>query len=268
MSVQKDASGRRFVKTEVEVPGSLEQVWKAIATGPGMSSWFVPCKSEERVGGQTSAEFGPGMEAVGTITEWDPPHRHAHESADLGEYGPAMATEWTVEAVAGGACIVRVVHRWFSGTDQWDEYFESIENGWPAFFRILRLYMTHFPGKEAASFVVVPPTELSYEEAWQTLLRELGLSDFAEGQEFRTADGSPVLAGRVEGTGTDTKLERLLLLSEPAPGVAHLMSMDMGGQAYLAARVFFYGEGAQERVDRETPVWEAWLAERFSAPTG
>src|SRR5439155_990358 len=42
MSVKKEASGRRSVQVEVEVPGTPEEVWQAIATGPGISSWFVP----------------------------------------------------------------------------------------------------------------------------------------------------------------------------------------------------------------------------------
>jgi hypothetical protein len=42
-SVKKGSpSGRRWVQVEVEVPGTPEEVWQAIATGPGISSWFVP----------------------------------------------------------------------------------------------------------------------------------------------------------------------------------------------------------------------------------
>ena len=42
MSIKKEANGRRSVQVEVEVPGTPEQVWQAIATGPGVSAWFVP----------------------------------------------------------------------------------------------------------------------------------------------------------------------------------------------------------------------------------
>ena len=48
MSVKKEDSGRRSIQVEVEVPGSPEEVWQAIATGPGISSWFVPTEFEER----------------------------------------------------------------------------------------------------------------------------------------------------------------------------------------------------------------------------
>ena len=51
MSVQKDGSGKRWVQAEVEVPGTPEEVWRAIATGPGISSWFVPSEVDEREGG-------------------------------------------------------------------------------------------------------------------------------------------------------------------------------------------------------------------------
>jgi uncharacterized protein YndB with AHSA1/START domain len=51
MSVKKEPNGRRSVQVEVEVPGTPEQVWQAIATGPGVSAWFVPTEVEGRIGG-------------------------------------------------------------------------------------------------------------------------------------------------------------------------------------------------------------------------
>lgn len=102
MSVKIDPSGRRWVQAEVEVPGTPEQVWQAIATGPGISSWFVPTDLEERAGGVTVSHFGPGMDSAATITAWEPPHRFAAEGGDLGSPSPPLATEWIVEARSGG----------------------------------------------------------------------------------------------------------------------------------------------------------------------
>ena len=67
MSVKKEASGRRSVQVEVEVPGTPEEVWQAIATGPGISAWFVPTEVVERDGKPVAVKsnFGPGMESVG-----------------------------------------------------------------------------------------------------------------------------------------------------------------------------------------------------------
>ena len=64
MSVKKEASGRRSVQVEVEVPGTPEEVWEAIATGRGVSSWFVPAEIVESKDGAPArvvCHMGPGM---------------------------------------------------------------------------------------------------------------------------------------------------------------------------------------------------------------
>jgi hypothetical protein len=45
MNIKKEPSGRRSVQIGIEIPGRPEEVWQAIATGPGISSWFVPTSS-------------------------------------------------------------------------------------------------------------------------------------------------------------------------------------------------------------------------------
>src|SRR5687768_16935617 len=155
MSVKKEASGRRSVQVEVEVPGTPEEVWRAISTGPGVSSWFVPTQMEERLGGKIQMNFGPGMDSIATITSWEPPVRFAAESHYLGENAPAIATEWIVEARSGGVCIVRVVHSLFAETADWDGELEGTEGGWPVYFRVLRLYLTRFQGMSGKSMVAM-----------------------------------------------------------------------------------------------------------------
>ena len=141
MSVKKEASGRRSVQVEVEVPGTPEEVWQAIATGPGISSWLMPAEFEVRDGKPVAVKlnFGPGMEISSAVTAWDPPRMFATEAGLPGS--PPIANEWSVEARAGGICVVRVVHSLFASTDDWDNQLEGTESGWPAFFRILRIYL-------------------------------------------------------------------------------------------------------------------------------
>lgn len=115
----------------MEVPGTPGEVWQAIATGPGVSSWFVP--TEVREDGTVVSHFGPGMDAVAKATAWDPPRRFAAESEGFGPNAPPLATEWIVEARAGGTCVVRVVHSLFATGDDWDNQLESLESGWPWF---------------------------------------------------------------------------------------------------------------------------------------
>jgi uncharacterized protein YndB with AHSA1/START domain len=266
MSVKIDASGRRYVQAEVEVPGTPEEVWQAIATGPGISSWFVPTEIQEREGDRTMImDFGPGMELSAPVTAWDPPRRFAAESP-MAPGGPPIATEWIVEARSGGTCVVRVVHSLFASTDEWDEQLSGTEAGWPDFFRILRLYLTHFRGQRCSAMQLGAMTAEGAAKAWDALTLALGLSGSAAGQRRSTPAGAPVLAGLVEFASGDEHGSQLLLrLEEPAPGTAHLFALPMGGQVYLSIRLYLYGERAQAAAAREQPLWQAWLNEKFPA---
>lgn len=264
MSVKKEASGRRSIQVEVEVPGTPEQVWQAIATGPGVSAWFVPTQIEEREGGSVTANFGPGMDSVAKVTSWEPPHRFTAESPDLGPEAPSLGTEWIVEARSGGTCVVRVVNSLFASSDDWDNQLESFEGGWPAWFRILRLYLTHFPGQPGASFRLMSLLSVPEAEAWEALAGPLGLTGASVGQRWSTQGGATPLAGVVEGM-EDGKYMMELRLDEPEPGLAFLFAHPMGDKVYVAVNVFFYGDGAADAVARFEPQWQAWMQERFGA---
>jgi uncharacterized protein YndB with AHSA1/START domain len=265
MSLKKEA-GRRSVEAEVEVPGTPEQVWQAIATGAGVSSWFVPTHVEERAGGAVTSNFGPGMESVSTITRWEPPHRFVADSQD-GPDEPLVATEWTLEAKAGGTCVVRVVHTWMAEGDKWDDRFEGHAHGWRAFFRILRLYLEHFVGQPSAAFQLMAFAPAPKQAAWQKLTRAFGLAaGAAAGQALRSPPAAPVLVGCIERVGEGEHPELLLRLSEPAPGLVHAFAMEMGGQVLVPLRVFLYGDTAVAAAARAEPVWQSWLSGQFPPP--
>jgi uncharacterized protein YndB with AHSA1/START domain len=263
MSVDKGENGRRFVQVEVEVPGSPEVVWQAIATGPGISSWFVPTEVEERVGGAFSANFGPGMESVSTITQWNPPHNFVKDGDGMDPDAPPVATEWIVEAKSGDTCVVRVVHSWFANTDEWDGQWEAVEQGWKDFFNILRLARERFPGQRSAAFDAAGMSGMSEMEAWEALASPLGLEDAVKGQEVHSLEGNPTLSGKVEITGGDESKQAMLLLSEPAPGICHLMAMPMGDRIYLSIRMYLFGDAASGAVATAEPEWRAWFGDRF-----
>ena len=69
MSVKKEPSGRRSVQVEVEVPGTPEEVWQAIATGPGISSWLVPAEFKERDGKPVAVKLNFGRDGMGTAAK-------------------------------------------------------------------------------------------------------------------------------------------------------------------------------------------------------
>ena len=145
MPVKKDDSGRRWVEMEFLIPGTPEQVWQAIATGPGMSAWFTPTTVDERVGGAITFDFGADncgdATSSGSVTAWEPPARFAYEERDWSGDAPPVATEVVVTSHSGDRCVVRMVHSLFTSKDDWDDELESFESGWPGFFEVLRVYL-------------------------------------------------------------------------------------------------------------------------------
>src|SRR5437899_1540260 len=269
MSVKQEASGRRSVQVEFEAPGTPEEVWQALATGPGISSWFVPTEIEERDGKPVAVKynFGPGVEIRSVVTAWDRPRTFAQEAAGWSPDSPPMATEWSIEARAGGICIVRIVHSLFASTDDWDNQLEGAASGWSGFLRTLRIYLTHFRGQRSAIMQVTTPVASTEAEAWETLTAALGVKGVSVGQRWTTPAGVSPLGGVVELV-TENPYDALLRLDKPGPGIAALGAVTYpGGQSVVAMNLYVYGDQAAATVARETPVWQAWLQERFPIPT-
>jgi hypothetical protein len=205
------------------------------------------------------------MEGVSTVTAWDPPHRFAAESQDLGPAAPSIATEWIVEGRSGDTCAVRVVQSLFASTDDWDNQLEGQESGWAAWLRILRMYLAHFPGQPGVSFrlaAFVPVSETPEAAAWDALIGPLGLAGARVGQRWSTEGGATPLSGTIERLD-ESKHMADLRIDEPAPGLVFLFSHSMGEQIYVAVNFFLYGDGAAAAAQRFEPLWQAWMHERF-----
>ncbi len=264
MSVKIEPNGRRSVQVETEVPGTPEQVWQTIATGEGITAWFCPATVEEKVGGKMTMDMGPGMEAQATITAWEPLRRFAAEAPGWAPGMPAMATEWTVEARAGGKCLVRVVHSMFASTDDWDSQLDGTETGWPGFFNILRLYLAHFAGQRCYPIRAIAMTAGTEEEAWRRLLRECGLEGAAPGKKVAAPGGTPAFSGTIQKV-SEKPYDLLLRIDTPAPGALAIGTYDCG-MVMVAIGFYLYGDSAAPVAKREGPLWQAWLAEKFPAP--
>lgn len=268
MSVKKEASGRRSVQIEFEVPGTPEQVWNAIATGPGISSWFVPTEIEERDGKPVAMKlsFGPGMEISTAITNYDAPRMYRTEATGFVPGSPAIANEWSVEARAGGVCVVRIVQSLFASTDDWDYQLESAKGGLASFLEILRVYLTHFTDQRSAMMKFVAPAAGTESEAWDALTTALNVKGLNVGQRFAGSKAAPTFSGVVEYL-THNPNDALLRLDQPGPGVLALGIMNFPGAPLMIAMNFYmYGDNAPETIARETAGWQAWIDEHFPAP--
>lgn len=269
MSVKTEASGRRSVAVEVEVPGTPEEVWQAIATGPGISAWFVPAAFEEQDGkpAAVTLDFGPGMASRSVVTTWDPPRAFIRQADGWVPGSPPLATEFHVEARSGGVCVVRVVQALFASTDEWDGQLTGAENGWPGIFRILRIYLAHFRGQPSEVMRFMTPVPGTAAEAWNTLDAALGLSGVRVGQRWSASAGGLPLAGVVEHASTAPH-GFLVRLDTPGPGAMALGTIAFGEMVMASLTFFLYGSQAAATVARDTPRWDAWLQQQFPAAGG
>jgi uncharacterized protein YndB with AHSA1/START domain len=259
MSVRKDPSGRREVSLELDVPGTPEQVWQAIATGPGMSAWFMPTRVEERVGGTITVSFDESFESTGTVTAWDPPRRFAYEESGWAPGGPPLATELTIEGRGEGTCRLRLVHSLFATDDAWDDQLASMESGWPWYFEVLRLYLGSFTGQPSAAVRLMRPSSGSEMENWDALTGALGLADASPGNRPAPVETRPALDGIVKRVGSTGGRMLLMTLERPSEGAGFFAAYTWGNQVSLMVALYLFGEKAPAVAAREEPRWKEWI---------
>lgn len=254
-------SDGRTIDLSVQVPGTPEEVWKAIATGAGVTSWFIPFAIEGREGGRVEMDFGSFGKEEATVAAWEPPHRFVYSG---GQGGKALAYEWLVEARDGGTCVVRLVNSGFGYGEDWDGEYDGMSEGWLIFLESLRLHLTHHRGQQAHAAVSTVMLAGPNQAGWATLCRALGLpTDVAEGAAFRTGDPAPLLSGRVEvvlTTGAATTC--LVIVDEPAPGTGFISVEGDGDQVAASVYLYLYGPDATAGDQ-----WATWLTERFPPMT-
>lgn len=258
-SAQEPTSGRS-IEVEIEVSGSPEQVWEAVASGAGVSSWYVPHDIEPVEGGTVGFSFGPGMEGTGRVAAWQPPHRLVIDNGDT----VGLAFEWLVEARDGGTCVVRLVNSGFGSGADWDDQYDGMTDGWAIFLANLRLHLEHFAGQPATPMLPMAMWDGPRAEAWARLLRDLGLASApSAGDRVVAPDDAPSFAGTVAEVGAT---HVLLVLDEPAPGTAFLAVEGSGEHVSVSVWSYVYGSEREAIVERDTSQWAAWLGERGVSP--
>jgi len=247
------------IELRFEMPGTPAQVWDAVATANGISSWFLETDLEERVGGAIVTHMGEDASSPGTVTGWDPPRRVAYEEPDwasLAEHEGAdvtpLATEFLVEAQSGGTCVVRIVSSAFGTGADWEgEFFAEMETMWRPFFDRLRLYLTHFPGQTVTRMEVESEFPGGPELLRAAMRQGLGVDGV--GDELSIRD----IRGVVESVD-DVQL--LVRLTAPVRGLLAFVAFSPGEDkaiGYVHGHLF--SDEAAAFVERERPAWKSWL---------
>jgi uncharacterized protein YndB with AHSA1/START domain len=265
MSIKVEDSGRRSVEVEFEVEATPEQVWQAIATGEGVSSWLMPATLETRDGKPSALKmsFGPGMEASSRVTTYDAPRLFALEADSMMPGSPPIAAEWRIEAQKGGTCKVRLVQSLFASTDEWDGQLEVLEGGWSGFLATLKLYLKHFPGMPSTLNKFMVPTSGTEAEVWAKLTSTLGLDK--TGQRWSSNHGAPALTGVLEYL-CEEPFDALVRLESPGPGIAAFGTVNMGGPTMVGMNLYTYGDQPASTGEQAIAKWQAWMQEHFPAP--
>ncbi len=263
MPIKTDGTGKRWVEMEFVTPGTPEQLWEAMATGPGNTAWFTKATINERVGGEIHFDFGANGTSTGEVTAWEPPTRIEYVERDWSPGAPPVATEITITSRSGGKCHVRMVHSLFTSSNDWDDQLEGFESGWPSFFEVLRIYMTHFAGRKADSFVTLVKVDGDHLSVWKRLMSTLGLAGVDVGERWTTAHPQQ-LSGIVERTQQDLRMRLTIVrLDRPVPGIAMIGTYDLAGQTQASVTLYFYGDERETALAGSDARWRDWLEDTF-----
>ena len=240
------------VEKEIELDGTPEEVWEAITTGPGVDAWFMGTNQiEPREGGAVRTDLG-GFAMESKVTTWDPPHRFVTDTGE-GEGGRLMVFEYVIEGRDGGTSVLRFVHSGFLPDDDWEQEFEALKIGDPAYMQKLQQYIKYFKGRRAVPVSAFGP-QVERERAWSVFKRELGLGgDVKEGEPVHaTPEGLPAIDGVVDylsqdflGVRTDDGLYRFI--------------HGLGGTVVVGHHIF-------SNVDQRSTeqAWQAWVDRAFA----
>jgi uncharacterized protein YndB with AHSA1/START domain len=247
--------GRAFdIRNEIAVDATPEQVWQAIATGPGIDSWFMGRNEVEPREGGTVTMTVAGAPMISTVTAWEPRHRFAHRSGEA-EDGTFHAFEYLIEGRDAGSTVVRLVHSGFLGNDDWAAEYDGLTKGDRMYAYKLAAYLDHFVGQVATATVMVfGPQVPDPERAWTTLRTGLGLAGpVQEGDPVRL---TPAGLDPIEGVVDYATPEFLGVRSKD--GLHRFMH---GYQDTVVVEQQLFGSDLD--AGQIEQAWQAWLAVVF-----
>ncbi|MET9344189.1 SRPBCC domain-containing protein [Nonomuraea sp. NPDC003804] len=227
---------------ELSLAATPEQVWEAIATGPGIDSWFMGRNQVDN--GVMRTAFGD-YNPANPITAWEPGKRLASK-APTADDGRFIAYEFLIEGRSESSTVVRIVTSGFLPGDDWENEFEAMRTGLALFYATLAEYLTHFTGRTA-----VPVTAFGT-GGYAALVDRLG--DPATGDTVTiTPPGQRPARGVVYHTSAQT-------LGIRTADAMYRFVNGFGGGVVAQHHLFAPGTDPDE-ADR---AWTAWLAEHAS----
>jgi uncharacterized protein YndB with AHSA1/START domain len=202
-------------REEAAVNATVDQVWDAIATGPGIDAWFMG-RTQVVDGTSVTTDVG-GFAMTSNVTAWEPPHRLAYRGDGPGDR--FIVYEYLVEGRDDGSTVVRVVASGFLPGDDWEAEFDALRKGGRMYFHTMVAYLKHFAGRTGPVVTVSGPPVADWGESQRSMRAALGLGvDPQVGDAVHVkVPGAPAMVGVVDflneysiGVRTDDGLYRFI----------------------------------------------------------
>jgi uncharacterized protein YndB with AHSA1/START domain len=239
---------------DVEVDATPQQVWEAIATGPGYDSWYMGrTEVEPGEGGVVRTDLG-GHVMGSTITAWEPLRRFAYRGDETPD-GRFIAFEFLIEGREQGSTVLRLVTNGFLPGDDWEAEFDAMRKGGAMYFATLVAYLTYFAGRTATPITAAAPMVPDTRGVFDRVPAALGLSaEPTVGDRVRVnPQGLPAIEGVVDFVNPD------------AIGVRTIDALYRFIGGFFGPMIVTHHLFAEDVDHKKTEqAWRAWLA-RLSA---
>jgi uncharacterized protein YndB with AHSA1/START domain len=233
---------------EIDLEATPEQVWAAIASGPGIDSWFMGHHQVAGHEGGRNAMSILGFTNESTTTAWEPGRRYAYRTDEAPD-GTFMAFEFLIEGRDGGSTVLRYVHSGMLG-DDWEAEYDGLRKGTSLYLRTLAVYLKHFGGRTAAYTMFLPSSQVLDETvAWRAFLDAFSIGPESDRARL-DIDGLDPVDGIV-----DFASEPVYLEVRTDDGIYSLI------HGYTGAVVVQYHDfGGKVDPAKLENAWQAWLA--------
>jgi uncharacterized protein YndB with AHSA1/START domain len=240
------------IHSEAELEATPEQVWRALATGAGLTAWFSGAIELKPGPGGTLRSTTGGYADELSVTVWEPGRRVTYSSTPDAD-NRFYALEWLVEGRAGGTLLRCVAYGFIPG-DDWEAEFDSLRDGGAMYFLSLVQYVTHFAGRNALVVDAFSPPQADWTHAWRVLSDALGLSGVVTaGDRVRlTPAGFAPIEGEVFAAAPR------LLAVRTADGLYRFVK---AGPVALASHRLFAADVDPHQTEQ---AWQAWLTQLFA----
>ena len=230
---------------ELELDQTPEQVWDAIATGPGLSSWFMGAAEVDPDAGAVEIRMG-AFAMRSPIVAYEPGVHFAFRGTPSPD-GRFFGMEFLLEAREGGTTVLRIVSSGFLPADDWEDEYEAMRSGGRTYRDTLVEYLRHFAGRPGVALVAwAPPGDL--DRHWAALTADLGIT-------AGTAVGDAVVLHPTGLPPIDGVVDHLTPEVVGVRGAEALYRFFRGFQATGVGHHDFSGADAEA----STAAWQSWL---------